>query len=93
MGDFIIMERIAGAATGRLCNELPRTEDLGAFEQIVATGIRAVAASCIVNYTPGFFCVMKKVTGTFSDGESTKSQRAVHLAVHDKSAPLARMHE
>lgn len=48
-------------------------------------------AGCAVDFTLDFFHVMKKITRAFPDGESPKSQWAVHLAVRGKGGALARM--
>lgn len=47
MTDSIIMERVADAAADCLYGELLRTEDFAAFEQIVATDMRVVAAMAL----------------------------------------------
>ena len=47
MSDSIIMERVADAAADCLYGELLRTEDLEAFEQIVATDMRAIGAMAL----------------------------------------------
>lgn len=47
MGDSIIMERVAGAAADCLYAELAKTEDFRAFEELVATDMRAVAAGVL----------------------------------------------
>ena len=44
MTDSIIMERVADAAADCFYGELLRTEDLGAFEQIVAADTRLKAS-------------------------------------------------
>ena len=47
MGDSIIMERVADAAADCLYAELLRTEDFGAFEQVVAADMRSIAATAL----------------------------------------------
>lgn len=47
MSDSIIMERVACAAADCLYDELLRTEDFEAFEQIVAADMRVVAAMAL----------------------------------------------
>lgn len=57
MGNSIIMERVADAAADCLYGELLRTEDLEAFEQAVATDMRAIGAmvlrKCIERFDSG----------------------------------------
>ena len=57
MTDSIIMERVADAAAERFYAELVRTEDLGAFEALVAADARSIAAGvlrrCIERFDAG----------------------------------------
>lgn len=47
MADSIIMERVADAAAECFCAELVKTEDLGAFEALVAAAMRKIAAGVL----------------------------------------------
>lgn len=70
MADSIIMERVADAAAECFYAELVKTEDLGAFEALVAADMRKIAA-----------CVLRRCIERFDVERTTNSHPAAFTDV------------